>query len=178
MACSGGYAYHILKAYQMQNPGSEIRAERGRNPDVVEYRLVHGDETILKTARYYGFQNIQNLVRRLKPQKRSRMPGSRLAARADAASGAGTGGLTEYAYIEVMACPGGCTNGGGQIKAGDVADLRGMPGEAGKKPGPAEQKEWLARVDEAYYSAESSDEDDTDPMERVAGLASSIGGGW
>ena len=58
----------------------------------------------------------------------------------------------EYAYVEVMACPGGCTNGGGQIKGEDV--------------GAAGGKEWLGRVDEAYFSADSdsisSDEGDTD----------------
>ena len=115
-----------------------------------------------------------------------------------------------------------------------------MPGEAAKRIGLAEQKNWLAQVDEAYYSADSSsDEDDSvdamdvetnsngggahgvnnerdlyirsilehwsscsrieldklvytsyrqvesdvgkhkgDDMERVAGLASSLGGGW
>ena len=54
----------------------------------------------------------------------------------------------EYAYVEVMACPGGCTNGGGQIKVDDVP----------LKPGTAmSQKEWLARIDEAYYSMEENE---------------------
>jgi hypothetical protein len=62
----------------------------------------------------------------------------------------------EYAYVEVMACPGGCTNGGGQIKVDDavVIDRLGLP----ENPGPQEQKEWLAAVDEAYFSSEESDE--------------------
>ena len=61
-----------------------------------------------------------------------------------------------------MACPGGCTNGGGQIKVGDVLTLRQMGG-TGVENGSAEQevlpaqKEWLAKVDEAYWSAESED---------------------
>ena len=53
----------------------------------------------------------------------------------------------DYAYVEVMACPGGCTNGGGQIKVEDVGALQGVRQGQG-------QKEWLARVDEAYYSME------------------------
>ena len=54
----------------------------------------------------------------------------------------------EYAYVEVMACPGGCTNGGGQIKVDEVPI----------KPGTAmSQKEWLGRVDEAYYSMSESE---------------------
>ena len=60
----------------------------------------------------------------------------------------------DYAYVEVMACPGGCTNGGGQIKVDDVPI----------KPETAmSQKEWLGRIDEAYYSmsdGESENEND------------------
>ena len=53
--------------------------------------------------------------------------------------------------MEVMACPGGCTNGGGQIKVDDIP----------LKPDiPMTQKQWQGKVDEAYYSmSESSDED-------------------
>ena len=60
----------------------------------------------------------------------------------------------DYEYVEVMACPGGCTNGGGQIKVDDVPI----------KPGTAmSQKEWLSRVDEAYYSmSDSESENDND----------------
>jgi len=59
----------------------------------------------------------------------------------------------DYAYVEVMACPGGCTNGGGQIKVDDIPT----------KPNTAmSQKEWLAKVDEAYYSMEESEDEDHD----------------
>ena len=51
-----------------------------------------------------------------------------------------------------MACPGGCTNGGGQIKVDDPVVVERTGQEA--KPGPEEQKEWLAQVDEAYFSGE------------------------
>jgi len=232
---SGGYAYAILAASQRQHPGSAIVVERGRNIDVIEYSLRSGDEgnnIIMRAACYYGFRNIQNLVRRLKPVRKSRMPGARtVAARAVDKATEGQ----EYAYVEVMACPGGCTNGGGQVKVDDVQGLLPRQGEEKKKKaGPTEQREWLARVDEAYYSGdeeeplssdhESMDDDEntrasgedayaqrimehwsaltgvelgrllyttyrqvesdvgkkksgTD-MDRVAGLASSIGGGW
>ena len=54
----------------------------------------------------------------------------------------------DYVYVEVMACPGGCTNGGGQTKVDDVP----------LKPETAmSQKEWLARIDEAYYSMEEDE---------------------
>lgn len=157
---SGGYLYHILQTYQAQNPGSSISVSRGRNADVVEYSLVRGSEVIIRAARFYGFRNIQNLVRRLKPAKASRLPGGKtgVSRRPNGASAAGEG-VKDYAYVEVMACPGGCTNGGGQIKVTEVEDVRISEGVqqangevATPKPGPKEQKEWLAKVDEAYFS--------------------------
>lgn len=163
---SGGYLDYILHTYQAQNPGSEIVVKQGRNTDVIDYALVRGDETIVKMARYYGFRNIQNLVRRLKPAKISKMPGARVGG-SRKPNGAAVETVKDYAYVEVMACPGGCTNGGGQVKVSEVAEVRAYEGvEAvngavvSSKPGPKEQKEWQARVDEAYFSG--SDDDDTD----------------
>lgn len=180
---SGGYLYHVLKTQQALHSGSTISMQRGRNNDVSDYTVVSPDGTpVFKAARYYGFRNIQNLVRRLKPTAASRMPGA--ANRARATAGArkpptGTTGTTmrdpsgksenDYAYIEVMACPGGCTNGGGQIKVGDVATLRQVGG-TGVENGSWEQevlpaqREWLRGVDEAYWSAddEFDDEDEQD----------------
>ncbi|KAI1467529.1 cytosolic Fe-S cluster assembly factor nar-1 [Daldinia caldariorum] len=152
---SGGNLYYTLKYVSARYPGSKIETVRGRNADVVEYTVTSAaGEPIFKAARYYGFRNIQNLVRRLKPPKLSRMPGAKVTgSRRPAGKQAGL----EYAYVEVMACPGGCTNGGGQIKVDDpiVIERRGL--EA--KPGPQEQKQWLAQVDEAYFSAEDPDSD-------------------
>ena len=156
---SGGYLYHIMATEQARHPGSTISIQRGRNVDVVDYSLLStSGETLMKCARYYGFRNIQNLVRKLKPAKQSRLPG---AARRMAAS---TSGGSEYTYVEVMACPGGCTNGGGQIKIDDVASILPQTrGEQVSNVGTAQsQKEWLKRVDEAYYSADSDSESECD----------------
>ena len=195
---SGGYLHHLLKTHEFRNPGSTIHAQRGRNSDVVEYTLLSASgEPILKAARYYGFRNIQNLVRKLKPARKSRLPGAKTATgpaarRAPASRKAGTSSAgpntaaSEYAYVEVMACPGGCTNGGGQIRVEDVRDINAPPSqssnqnatssqeqEESQKPTPQEQREWLSRVDEAYFSAESdsdsasaSDSATTDPPTR------------
>ncbi|GLA36960.1 cytosolic Fe-S cluster assembly factor nar1 [Aspergillus niger] len=163
---SGGYLHHVLQTFQARNPGSEIVTQRGRNADVVEYTLMSSEHTpILKAARYYGFRNIQNLVRKLKPARASRLPGGnrRLPVGRGAASGSSG---TDYAYVEVMACPGGCTNGGGQIRIEDAREASSsvqsstsaeVP-DSSSKPTPHEQRAWLARVDEAYYSAESDTE--------------------
>jgi hypothetical protein len=68
-----------------------------------------------------------------------------------------------------MACPGGCTNGGGQVKVSEVEGVRVAEGiqepngtELAPKPGPKEQKEWLGKVDEAYFSGSDSEEGKVD----------------
>lgn len=168
---SGGNLHYILQDVLSTHPGSRLEAARGRNVDVVEYTVVAASgETLFRAARYYGFRNIQNLVRKLKPARPSRMPGGKPfgsarrvpTGRSGAGAGAGAGGAggIEHAYVEVMACPGGCTNGGGQVKADDqvVATRRALSG----KPGPQEQKQFLAEVDEAYFSAEDSTAGDAD----------------
>ncbi|KAI9686037.1 MAG: Cytosolic Fe-S cluster assembly factor nar1 [Bathelium mastoideum] len=246
---SGGYLWHILHTQRALNfPNSQVKIQRGRNADVAEYMLVINEEgkekVVFKAARYYGFRNIQNLVRRLRPPKPSRMPGARPvgSARRPGARGPNADkGDEQYAYVEVMACPGGCTNGGGQIKVSDVVGLtKGVEGveNGGDQVVSSDQKAWLARLDEAYFSASSDsesdagedveamdvDEDETDMVngisrrrimgilqhwehltgvgldklvftsyrevesdvgkskvsetERVAGLASAVGGGW
>lgn len=145
---SGGYAYSVLQRLQSRTPGSVLEVQRGRNPDLIEYVLSVEGRVVTKTARYFGFQNIQNLVRKLKPPEKSRLPGSRQRTKTQEP-------MAAYAYVEVMACPGGCTNGGGQIKVDDLPAREGVKKQE-RKAGPAEQKQWLARVDEAYYSADSS----------------------
>ncbi|KAJ4399141.1 Cytosolic Fe-S cluster assembly factor nar1 [Didymella pomorum] len=165
---SGGYLYHILLTYQLAHPGSIISVTRGRNADVVEYTLSSSSsgETIIRMARFYGFRNIQNLVRRLKPAKASRLPGGKTGA-VRRPPGSKAKEEKEFAYVEVMACPGGCTNGGGQVKVSEVEEVRRLDAsEPDKveerevtKPGMKEQKEWLARVDEAYFSGEDEDKE-------------------
>lgn len=175
---SGGYLHHVLKTFQSRNPDCQLVTTRGRNADVVEYVLTSPDgQPIIKAARYYGFRNIQNLVRKLKPARASRMPGAKPAAtgrrQAVSRNSATSGGSgSDYAYVEVMACPGGCTNGGGQIRVEDAREATapsrdvGMADapEASSKPSPHEQRAWLARVDEAYFSMESDSEAKLEPQ--------------
>ena len=156
---SGGHLYHILQSKAAKIPGSEIHINRGRNADVVEYSISANGEVVFKAARYYGFRNIQNLVRRLKPARPSRMPGGKPFGSARRPTGKSSS--IEYGYVEVMACPGGCTNGGGQIKVDDPVILERKNFEG--KPGPQEQKDWLAEVDEAYFSSEESEAADEKP---------------
>lgn len=156
---SGGYLHHILLSQKASHPGSSITIQRGRNADVVDYTLVSSSGIpIFKAARYYGFRNIQNLVRKLKPARRSRLPGAAVRMKGKMSAG------IDLAYVEVMACPGGCTNGGGQMRLEDVESvlpqMRSEEANAEKEAFKGQsQKEWLKRVDEAYYSAESEEED-------------------
>ncbi|KAI3204319.1 hypothetical protein CBS147311_3994 [Penicillium roqueforti] len=185
---SGGYLHQVLMTFQARNLGSELVINRGRNVDVVEYVLMSQEgQTILKAARYYGFRNIQNLVRKLKPARMSRLPGAKPAARPVARPAAGrrqpisrnavstSSSGSDYAYVEVMACPGGCTNGGGQIRVEDARETLGISqGEAldvSMKLSPHEQRAWLARVDEAYYSMESESETELETQSQLFSLA-------
>jgi iron only hydrogenase large subunit-like protein len=167
---SGGYLHHILQTFLARHPGSSVRMERGRNADVAEFTVVRGNDVLLKTARYYGFRNIQNLVRKLKPPKKSRLPGGRLGGTsrkpgAAAAQATAAGSAPEHAYIEVMACPGGCTNGGGQIKLADALELKpeNSPSTEAIPTGPSAQKQWLSQVDEAYFSSDSNRDEQEPP---------------
>ncbi|ROW11483.1 hypothetical protein VMCG_01549 [Cytospora schulzeri] len=168
---SGGNLHFILQDVQSRNPGSQIAVARGRNVDVVDYNIISASgEPIFKAARYYGFRNIQNIVRKLKPLKASKMPGGRPfgSARRPTAQAKSL----DYSYIEVMACPGGCTNGGGQVKVSEpvVMERNGWTAN----PGPEEQKQWLAQVDEAYFSASDSETEDVDMSSSPVGGAEDL----
>lgn len=165
---SGGNLYYILQSMAALHQGTTINTTRGRNADVVEYSVTTANgDTLLKAARYYGFRNIQNLVRRLKPAKPSRMPGGKPIGSARRAGGRPAG--PDYAYVEVMACPGGCTNGGGQIKVDDPI----VAGRVSADAGPQQQKEWLTLVDEAYFSGEDDDAIVDDRKDLVDGISPS-----
>lgn len=63
-----------------------------RNADYQDYVLMESasGRVLLRFAKVYGFRNVQTLVRKIKSRR------------------------LEYDYVEVMACPGACLNGGGQ----------------------------------------------------------------
>ena len=69
----------------------QLTYNAGRNVDIAEVSQ-HG----LKFAKIYGFRNIQSLMLKLKR------------------------GKCTYDFVEVMACPSGCLNGGGQLRSSGV----------------------------------------------------------
>ncbi|GAA5999713.1 hypothetical protein JCM5350_005885 [Sporobolomyces pararoseus] len=113
-----------------------------RNEDYIEYTLTQQDsngekEVVGKAAKCYGFRNLQNVVRKIgkdagisvtrgaagrAPSKASAAVAAANAKRTARLAGANGGGVTgskgkekEIEFIEVMACPSGCVNGGGQV---------------------------------------------------------------
>uniref|UniRef100_A0A8C0Q595 Cytosolic iron-sulfur assembly component 3 n=2 Tax=Canis lupus familiaris TaxID=9615 RepID=A0A8C0Q595_CANLF len=96
---SGGYLEHVFQHAARELFGihvDEVTYRPLRNKDFQEVTLEKEGRVLLHFAAAYGFRNIQNLVQKL---KRGRCP---------------------YHYVEVMACPAGCLNGGGQLKAPDM----------------------------------------------------------
>ncbi|XP_069875902.1 cytosolic iron-sulfur assembly component 3-like isoform X1 [Dipodomys merriami] len=96
---SGGYLEHVFRYAAQELFGihvDEVTYRPLRNKDFQEVALEREGRVLLHFATAYGFRNIQNLVQKL---KRGRCP---------------------YHYVEIMACPSGCLNGGGQLKAADT----------------------------------------------------------
>lgn len=93
---SGGYAETIFRHAAKILFGKEIVGPLDfrtiRNSDFREVTLEVEGIVVLRFALCYGFRNLQNVVRKIKI------------------------GKCDYHFLEVMACPSGCLNGGGQIK--------------------------------------------------------------
>lgn len=100
---SGGYAEHVFQCAASQLFGMNdvnIEYKTLRNKDFKELQLLVDGKVMLNFALAYGFRNIQNLVQKLKR------------------------GKCQYHYVEVMACPSGCLNGGGQIRAASTEEAK------------------------------------------------------
>ena len=71
-----------------------LSIETQRNSDYQDFSVIERStgQVLLRFAKVYGFRNVQNLVRKIKSRK------------------------VHYDYVEVMACPGACLNGGGQLR--------------------------------------------------------------
>jgi len=172
---SGSYLESIVSHLQQTSSSALVLSKKQiRNVDYEEVILTDSDGRIVfKGAKCYGFRNLQNVVRKV-----GKEAGIRTAV---GAAGKMTGGLASrklkkagstgeskgYDYVEVMACPGGCVNGGGQLKP--PSDLSvdeegysrqwdesgvslevptGRPEAISAKWG---NKEWTKQVEKAYW---------------------------
>ncbi|KIM91828.1 hypothetical protein PILCRDRAFT_57696 [Piloderma croceum F 1598] len=113
---SGSYLQSLIDMHTSTSPDTlDLSVRTVRSSDYEEYTLKKREsgEVVFKGAKCYGFRNLQNVVRKVGRE-------------------AGKG----YDYVEVMACPGGCVNGGveGEMQNAKWGD-----------------KEWTKRVEEAYW---------------------------
>ncbi|KAL7754480.1 Cytosolic Fe-S cluster assembly factor nar1 [Sorochytrium milnesiophthora] len=117
---------------EVQDCGSGLTVQTVRNTDYKEYILRRGAEgpELLRFASVYGFKNIQNFVRKVKT------------------------GRAAYHFVEVMACPGGCINGGGQ-----------MP-----PPTTMTAKEWTMHTEQVYRSQPSVDPEHNSVVQQLYSL--------
>ncbi|KAF8542728.1 iron hydrogenase [Trichophaea hybrida] len=177
---SGGTLISILSSLLTRNPGSTLQIQQGRNIDTRDYLILSpSGSTIAKLSRCYGFRNIQNLVRRLKPSPTRVLP--TFGGRKTATTPTGARRVAKRAgedksvcmYVEVMACPGGCTNGGGQIKFDDEAVWRGLGIDQ-----PGSQKELLLKLLRTGYRVVANDIGGRLDEKEVLEIASRNGGGW
>ncbi|QDZ20719.1 cytosolic Fe-S cluster assembly factor NARFL [Chloropicon primus] len=127
---SGGYLEFVfrecvgrLRGQAVFEPDKPLPLKVIRNQDFQEISLQGEDgRVILHFALAYGFRNIQNIIRRIKQKKMT------------------------YHFVEIMACPSGCLNGGGQMKDDDQVD------EMGRRV--IDRKEILRQLEQLYHDSE------------------------
>lgn len=152
---SGGYAFNYLRFFQndlilkgYNESDFSMKVILGKNSDVFEMRLMYKEERVASAAIVNGFRNIQNLVRKLKPNAKTVGRVNPLAARRrarmkepESTSVEETADPSKVDYVEIMACPSGCINGGGQIKP----------------PNDVSEKDWIGEVLSKYNTVSTFD---------------------
>ncbi|KAK4055016.1 Cytosolic Fe-S cluster assembly factor nar1 [Microbotryomycetes sp. JL221] len=196
---SGGYVHNALTAIlSTLDPTSRETAriveKKIRSDDYVEMSLVVGEQgqIVSRAIKCYGFRNLQNIVRKIGKDKGisvTRGAAGKFVRRGAASKSStnliGKAQEVEVEFVEVMACPGGCVNGGGQIAPpngpvkirrrhgigativnGRPTDDEGMPDMSdmmGERSHDMVEeriftpKEWVAEVELRYWSGGSRD---------------------
>lgn len=171
---SGGYAEYIFKYAAQQLYGANLwdmgslPYKEGRNPDIAEIEIntVLGASELntghtastparkLKFARAYGFRNIQSILLKIRR------------------------GACDFDFIEIMACPSGCNNGGGQVRqsapllAGSDATSPGAAGpvssalvsEATIRETPSQSRERVSQVEAVFHANTRARRPDDNPL--------------
>lgn len=176
---SGSYLQAIVEHIQgTSEMALKLSVKMIRNADYEEYTLTEEESgrVVFKGAKCYGFRNLQNIVRKVGKERGVRT-GSGAAGRLAGRMGGRRGATdTKYEYVEVMACPGGCVNGGGQVKrpsrdaeeyernwAENGVSVDGMPS------GKWGDKEWTMKVEEAYWRGAATEPVDVAELVLEAG---------
>jgi iron only hydrogenase large subunit-like protein len=167
---SGSYLYSIMHHFQTKSDiPLNYSVKTIRNVDYEEHTLTDGTgKTVFKGAKCYGFRNLQNVVRKVGRERGVRTgvgAAGRMAGRRERKGGADERGKEKnYDYVEVMACPGGCVNGGGQLKPPATSSSLEKYEEKGWKEnhdvdvnvdvpsGRWGDKNWTQKVEDAYWT--------------------------
>lgn len=143
---SGSYLHSLMLAIARTYPNPLTQESKMiRSADYVEHTLrdTSSGSPVFRGATCYGFRNLQNVVRRV-----GRATGVQVGR---GAAGRLAGGLrnnksgdgTAYDYVEVMACPGGCVGGGGQIRAPE-RNAAGSGGDGANHDAEGFVRDWAA----------------------------------
>ena len=175
---SGSYLHSLINFQKHISPTPlDLSVKTIRSSDYEEYTLKnpHTNEIIFKGAKCYGFRNLQNIVRKVGREAvvavgKGAAGRAAVGLRARVKRKTGAEGWEERGldYVEVMACPGGCVNGGGQLKPPTGAfssyqdkDAEGYTrnwedsgvemGVGASQNAKWGDKEWTKRVERAYW---------------------------
>lgn len=155
---SGSYLYSLVAEHLTES--TQLTTRTIRTSDYEEFIVTKKGtgEITFKGAKCYGFRNLQNVVRKVGKEAGVQIgkgAAGRLTALRVKKNASGRGGDAEkdksYDYVEVMACPGGCVNGGGQIKPRVEAGTVTADAESDMQGVKWGNKEWTKKVEEAYW---------------------------
>ncbi|KAF8504241.1 iron hydrogenase [Hysterangium stoloniferum] len=180
---SGSYLQSIISLVSSSQENThrtlKLNTRTIRTADYEEYVLedITTGEVVFKGAKCYGFRNLQNVVRKIGKENGVRgLPGGAVRGRVKRRLAEGQTASQDkgYDFVEVMACPSGCVNGGGQIRppikvlgervldaegyqrewAGEgvqpEADVLGLVADPSTKWG---NKDWIQKVESNYWSS-------------------------
>jgi iron only hydrogenase large subunit-like protein len=171
---SGSYLHSLIDSITTSHTSPvDLTVKSIRTSDYEEFTLRARDtgEVLFKGAKCYGFRNLQNVVRKVGREAGVQV-GRGAAGRLVGMRAKKRGGEDEkgYDYVEVMACPGGCVNGGGQLKPiaqaveqkeDEEGFTRNWQESSVQMPVPAEDnamqgvkwgnKEWTKEVERVYW---------------------------
>lgn len=104
-SASGGYSdllFRYLAKTKFDEDFDSLSYKTLKNADFKEVTLEKEGKVLLKCAIANGFRNIQNLVQKLKRKR------------------------CDYDFVEILACPSGCVNGGAQIRHSTESSAKDM----------------------------------------------------
>lgn len=165
---SGSYLHSLMLAVAHTSPHPlTLESKTIRSADYVEHTLRDSSsgDPVFRGATCYGFRNLQNVVRRVGRAAgvqvgrgaAGRLAGGLRNNRTGAATGGGGGVGAAYDYVEVMACPGGCVGGGGQLRA---PERKSVSSTSANHDAEGFVRDWVADGVRSSASTSSSHEDD------------------